>query len=205
MYLVSKYFRLQAMLMMKGLMGRCLNHETALDCLRAKATLTEDELSELKSWKVVQEKKLTLSEEARGELEKQTELLQKVLANKEKEITEAKDSLRQAKKEATREYRDSNAFLAELGGSFTEGFDDCLRQIKASHPDLDLSNINIDAPTQTSVQPVPSESTDELFAEDVPGNRETAQDEDNIRHPDVQEENKQNPLIQQQFFFFFFG
>ena len=113
--------------MMKGLMGHCLNHETALDRLQAKATLIEDELSELKSWKVVQEKKLTLLEEARGELEKQTELLQKVLANKEKEITWAKDRLRQAKKEAILEYRDSNAFLAELGGSFAEGFDDCLR------------------------------------------------------------------------------
>ena len=56
--------------MMKGLMGHCLNHETALDRLWAKETLIEDELSELKSWKVVQEKKLTLLEEARGELEK---------------------------------------------------------------------------------------------------------------------------------------
>ena len=93
MYLVSNSFRLQAMLMMKGLMGHYLNHETALDCLRVKATLTEDELSELKSWKVVQEKKLTLLVEARGELEKQMELLQKVLVDKEKEIKEAKDRL----------------------------------------------------------------------------------------------------------------
>ena len=52
--------------MMKRLMGRCLNHETALDRLRVKATLMEDKLSELKSWKVVQEKKLILSEEVRG-------------------------------------------------------------------------------------------------------------------------------------------
>ena len=52
--------------MMKGLMSRCLNHETALDRLRAKATLTKDKLNELKSWKVVQEKKLALSEEAIG-------------------------------------------------------------------------------------------------------------------------------------------
>ena len=108
--------------------------------------MTEDELNKLKSWKVVQEKKLALSEEARGELEKQMELLRKVLANKEKEINEAKDRLRQAKEEAIREYRDSNALLAELGGSFAEGFDNCLRQVKASHSDLDLSNINIDAP-----------------------------------------------------------
>ena len=188
--------------MMKGLMGRCLNHETSLDHLRVKANLTEDELNELKSWKVVQEKKLALSEEARGELERQTEQLRQVLADKQKEINEAKDRLCQAKEEAIREYHDSNALLAELGGSFAEGFDDCLRQVKASHPDLDLSNINIDAPAQTLVQPVHFESTDELFADDVPGDGGGAQVEDNTRHPDVQEENEQNTPVQQQFFFF---
>ena len=35
--------------MMKGLMSHCLNHETSLDHLRAKADLTKDELNELKS------------------------------------------------------------------------------------------------------------------------------------------------------------
>ena len=109
-----------------------------------------------------------MSEEARGELEKQTELLQKVLADKEKEITEAKDRLHQAKEEAIREYHDSDALLAKLGGSFMEGFDDCLRQVKATYLDLDLYNINIDAPAQTSVQLVASKSTDGLFAEYVP-------------------------------------
>ena len=178
-------------------MGRCLNHETALDRLRAKATLTEDEFNELKSWKVVKEKKLTLSDEARGELEKQTKLLQKVLADKDKEITEAKDRLHQAKEEAIREYHDSNALLAKLGGSFMEGFDNCLRQVKATYLDLDLSNINIDAPAQTSVQLVASKSTDGLFAKYVPSDWETAQVEVNTHHPNMQEENEQNPLVQQ--------
>ena len=54
------------------------------------------------------------------------ELLKKVLANKKKEITKAKDQLRQVKEEARREYRDSDALLADLGGSFAEGFDNCL-------------------------------------------------------------------------------
>ena len=58
------------MLMMKGLISRCLNHEMALDHIRAKASLMEDELNELKAWKTVQEKKLALLEEARGELKK---------------------------------------------------------------------------------------------------------------------------------------
>ena len=61
--------------MMKGLMGRCLNHETMLDHIKAKARSTEDELVELKAWKMVQEKKLAFFKQVRGELEKQTEML----------------------------------------------------------------------------------------------------------------------------------
>ena len=57
----------QAMLMMKGLMGRCLNHETTLGQVREKARLTEDELIELKNWKLVMEQKLKLAEQARDE------------------------------------------------------------------------------------------------------------------------------------------
>ena len=166
--LVTNPFVFQAMLMMKGLMGRCLNHETALDHIRVKVNSTEDELNELKAWKTVQEKKLALSEEARDELEKQTELLKWVLEDKEKEICDTKDQLRQAKEEAIHEYRDSDALLAELEGSFAKGFDDALRQVKASYHDLEASHVNIDVQAQTSIQLVHSESRDELFANDAP-------------------------------------
>ena len=47
---------------MKGLMGRCLNHETTLGRVRKKARLTEEELIELKNWKLVTEQKLKLAE-----------------------------------------------------------------------------------------------------------------------------------------------
>ena len=70
--------------MMKGLMGHCLNHETTLHNIRAKARSTEDKLAEVKAWTMVQEKKLALSEQARAKLEKQTELLRQVLKDKEK-------------------------------------------------------------------------------------------------------------------------
>ena len=55
--------------MMKGLMGQFLNHETALESVRAKAEVTEDELSQLKNWKSTMEKKFDLSEKERKELE----------------------------------------------------------------------------------------------------------------------------------------
>ena len=113
--------------MMKGLRGRCLSHETALERVRAKANSMEDELSRLKAWRTGMEKKLACSEQARVEREKQMELLRKVLEDKEKGIADTKNQLHQAKEEAVREYRDSDALLSELGESFVEGFDDALR------------------------------------------------------------------------------
>lgn len=69
-----------------------------------------------------------------------------------------------------REYRDSEAYLMELDSTYADDFDDCLRQVKASFPKLDLSHVLIDAQAQTSAQPVHSESTDELFANDALAN-----------------------------------
>lgn len=103
----------------------------------------------------------------RGELEKQTEVLKKVLENKEKKITDTKDQLRRAKEDAIQEYRDSDALLAELGSSFADGFDNCLRQVKSSYLDLDLNHISIDSQAQMSAQPIYSESTNELFNDDT--------------------------------------
>ena len=54
-----------------------------------------------------------------------------------------KKQLYQAKGDAIREYRDSNALLYELDGSLADGFNDCFCQVKASFPDLDLSKISI--------------------------------------------------------------
>ena len=129
--------------MMKGLMGRCLDHKTVLDSVRENARSTKDEFAELKAWKTVQEKKLALSEQVRGELEKQMEVLRQVLKEKGKEIQTTKDQLRQVKEDTTREYRDSDAYLSELKGIYVDGFDHCLRQIKASFPNLDRSHVSI--------------------------------------------------------------
>ena len=54
-----------------------------------------------------------------------------------------KEKLRQAKEVAVREYRDSDALLGELRGSFLQGFDDALRQVKKAYPELDVSMINV--------------------------------------------------------------
>ena len=67
------------------------------------------------------------------------ETLEKVSANKEKEVKDAKNQLRQEKKAAVHEYHDFNALLEELGTSYADEFDDVVRQAKKAYPNLDFS------------------------------------------------------------------
>ena len=147
--------------MTKGLMDRALRNETALKRVRDQARVTEEELLELKNWKVVTEKKLKLAEEARDEHQRTVEELKAVLEDKE-------DELRLAKEKAVQEYRDSDALLTELGSSYTDGFEDALRQAKALYPKFDFSAVDINVAEGMSVQPDASDDTVDLFAEERP-------------------------------------
>ena len=111
------------------------------------------------------EKKFELSENERKELKQSTDEAKKALEGKEKEIQDLKDGLHQAKEVVVCEYRDSDALLLELGDSFLQGFDDALHQVKKAYPDLDVSNIKVEDQVQTSVLPVASDDTDDLFVE----------------------------------------
>ena len=156
-------------------MDRCLNREAALERVRSKADQTEEELSQLHKWKSTMEKKFELSEKTRKEFEQMTEEAGKALKGKEDEIKDLKKKLRQAREDAINEYCDSEVLLKELGGSFLQGFDDALRQIKKAYPDLDVSMITVSDQDQTSPLPVTSENTDDLFGEDaVQGDGESA-------------------------------
>ena len=79
------------MLMTKGLMDRSLHHEMTLERVREKAKLAEDELFELRNWKVVTEQKLKLAERARDEYQKMMEELKKILEDKENDVCRAKE------------------------------------------------------------------------------------------------------------------
>ena len=150
--------------------------ETALEHVQAKAELTEDELNQLQNWKSKMEKKFELSERVRKELKQKTEEAKKALEDKDKEVRDLKDQLRQAKEVAIREYCDFDALLSELRDSYLQGFDEALRQVKKAYPDLDVSNIKVEDQAQTSVMPVASENTDNLFAKDATqGDGESAQ------------------------------
>ena len=97
----------------------------------------------------------------RDEYQRMTEELKTVLEDKENELCLAKEK-------AVQEYRDSDAFLTELGTSYNDGFDDALRQAKALYPKFDFSAVNINIVEGMSVQPDASDDTAELFAEERP-------------------------------------
>ena len=192
---------------MKGLMERCLNCETALECVQAKAEQTKDELGQLNKWKSTMEQKFNLSNKVRKDLEQRTEEARKAMEKKEKKIQDLKDKLRQAKEMAIREYRDFDALLSEPGDSFLQDFDDALRQVKKAYADLDVSNVKVEDPVQTSVMPVALEDTEDLFAEDAAkGDGESAQAQDvqvqtNLVDDNTRHEEDANP---QEWLFFIF-
>ena len=78
-----------------------------------------------------------------SESEAQVEALKKILKDKDGEIMEVKDQLRQEKEDAIKEYRDSDDLLRELGSSFANGFDDCIWKVKAFFPDLEIGRAHV--------------------------------------------------------------
>ena len=121
------------------------------------------------------EKKFELSERERKKLKQIMGEAKTALEGKEMKITNLKDGLHQAKEVAVREYRDSNALILELGDSFLQGFEDALRQVNKAYPNLDVSNIKMEDQAQTSILPISSDDTDDLFAEaDGQGEGESA-------------------------------
>ena len=168
------------------------------------------------AWKEVQVNKLDLTKKLLKESQSQVEALKEILKDKEREISEAKCQLYQAKEDAVREYRNSDALLKELGGSFANGFDNCFHQVRASFPELDLSHVSIDAQAQTPAQPIYSEGTNKLFVDETNPNPQGDGDatqvdqekfvEDITRHLEgdqiMEEEDEGTPTVQQQFFSF---
>ena len=130
--------------MMKGLMDRCLAKEKAIDRLREKVKVVEAELNELNAWKEVQVQKLTLTKKALEESENHADELRKVLLDKEGEIIDLKEQVRRAKADGKAEFRNSDCYLKELSDWYFDGFDECLRQVKAFYLDLNVSQVSLD-------------------------------------------------------------
>lgn len=97
-------------------------------------------------------------EQLHDDLENQVELLGKTLEDKEA-------TLLQAKMDVIQEYQESNALLSELGTSFANGFDGCLRQVKASFQTWTFRTLLSTPRARLLLTPVDTEGMDELFGD----------------------------------------
>lgn len=79
------------------------------------------------------------------------------------EISKLREQVRQAKEDGKTDFRNSDDFLTELSDCYDDGFQECLRQLKALYPDLDVSQVSLDNVAQTSAPTVNHEDTDEIF------------------------------------------
>jgi len=112
--------------MMKGLMDCCLSQEKLVDRLREKVKAIEMELNELKAWKEVQVKKLTVTKKALEESEGHADELRKVLQDKEGEISTLREQVHYAKDDWKAEFRVFDGFLIELSDCYSNSFSECL-------------------------------------------------------------------------------
>ena len=65
-----------------------------------------------------------------------------------------------AKADAVNEYKASQPFIDFCGGYYSEGFKDCLKQVKPLYPHLDFSKVTMD-------EPLPSTPTDNTVHEET--------------------------------------
>ena len=149
--------------MMKGLMDCCMAQKKLVDDLKEKVEAAETGLNELKTWREVQIKKLDVTKKALEESESHAEALKKVLKDKEGEISLLRKQVLLAKEDGKTKFCNSDGFFYELGGCYADGFNECLRQVKALFPDLDISQISINAMTQIPARSIELEGTDALF------------------------------------------
>ena len=61
------------------------------------------------------------------------------------------------------EFHNSDGFLTQLSDCYENSFQECLRQVKALYPNLDVSQVSLDNVVQTLAGTVDHEGTDEIF------------------------------------------
>ena len=104
-----------------------------------------------------------MTKKALEESESHAEALKKVLKDKEGEISLLRKQVLLAKEDGKTKFCNSDGFFYELGDCYADGFNECLRQVKALFPDLDISQISINAMAQIPARSIELEGTDALF------------------------------------------
>ena len=86
-------------------------------------------------------------------------------ANLTIELTAFREKTNKAKADAVAEFPVSQPFFDMCGAYYGDGFDECLKQVEAAYPNLDLSQIMIDdtiPPTLEGEDTINDETTDSI-------------------------------------------
>ena len=94
------------------------------------------------------------------------------------ELASLCEQMKKARADVVAEFRIFQPFFDACGIYYGERFEDCLKQVRAAHPNLDLSQITID----TTVQP-------------TPGGEDIVRDETVDSTPTVEQEVETNDVV----------
>lgn len=103
-----------------------------------------------------------------------------------------REQVRRAKEDGKTVFCNSDSFLDELSGCYDDGFQECLRQVKALYPNLDVSQVSLGNVAQTPARTVELLGTDELFKVDptpnAHGDEEATPEDEQVKS--VEDENR---------------
>ena len=97
------------------------------------------------------------------------EKTQKAKESLKTELTTLREQTKKAKADAVVEFRTSQSFIDVCTIYYSEGFDDCLKQVGFVYLDLDLSKISMD-------DPVPTTAGGDIVSEEIDDSTHTEQD-----------------------------
>lgn len=134
------------MVQMKALQDRCTAKEgvvTRLHTHLKNAVDAQQQYREANKLLGGEVKKLTEQLEAES---RQRKLEEQAKVTAEKELKGLLSQVETARVDAVTEFKDSQSFIDSCTVYYTDGFEDCLKQVKAAYPSLDLSRIDMDEP-----------------------------------------------------------
>ena len=82
----------------------------------------------------------------KGKLEEADRQKQKL----QKEVMALREKVDMAGIDAVQKFKTSQLFIDSCADYYSTGFDDCLKQVASAFPELDLSEITMDAPEPTT-------------------------------------------------------
>ena len=130
----------QALVCVKALQDRCVAKEGVVGRVRKHNATLMNEQGQYK------EAVHTLNKEVKGKLEEADRQKQKL----QEEVMALREKVDMAGIDAVQKFKTSQLFIDSCADYYSTGFDDCLKQVASAFPELDLSEITMDAPKPTT-------------------------------------------------------